>query len=72
MQDRLDGRSVDGLAGEGAVEVDDVQVRETLRREQAGLVGRIVIEDSCLRHLTALEANASAVLQIDSRIEDHG
>src|SRR5436853_328913 len=60
-----------GLTGEGAVEIDDVQVREALGREQARLGGRVVVEDGGLGHLAALEADAAAVLQIDGGVQDH-
>ncbi len=37
VEDRLDRRAVDALAGEGAVEIDDVQPLETLVLEGLGL-----------------------------------
>src|SRR5205814_9739963 len=63
---------VDRPAGKGTVEIDDVQPRETLGREGARLRGRIVVEDSGLRHLAAFQAHAASVLQIDGGVEDHG
>ena len=70
-EDRLDRRRVDRLAGEGAVEIDDVQVAEALGLERAGLRGRIVVEDGGLSHLAALQAHALAVLQVDGGKQDH-
>jgi hypothetical protein len=45
--------TVDRLAGKGAVEIDDVQPGEALGLEGARLCGRIVVENSGLRHLAA-------------------
>ena len=59
--------AVDGLAFEGAVQVDDVQVREALLLEGARLGGRIVIEDGRRAHVAELQADALAVLQVDGR-----
>ena len=39
-EDRLDRRGVHRLAGEGAVEIDDMQPCEALRLEGRGLRGR--------------------------------
>jgi hypothetical protein len=48
LEDGLDGRAVDALAGKGAVEVDDVQPLEALVLEGLRLCGRIVIVDGGL------------------------
>ena len=44
------GRSIHRLAGKGAVEIDEMQPAEALRREIARLGGRVVIEDGGLGH----------------------
>ena len=59
-------------AGNGAVQVDDVQPAAPLRREGARLAGRVVAEHGDARHVAALEAHALAVLDVDGREEDHG
>ena len=45
LQDALDGDGVDRLAGEGAVEIDDMQIFEARALEGMGLLGRIAVED---------------------------
>ena len=71
-QDRLNGGGVDRAALEGAVEVDDVQPFEALRRKGRGLRGRVAVEDRGAVHGALLEADATAVLQVDRGKEDHG
>jgi hypothetical protein len=72
VEHALDRGGVHRLAGERAVEIDDVQIVETLRGEGARLRGRIVVEDGRLGHVAAQEADALAFFEIDRRIEDHG
>ncbi len=60
------------LAGKGAVEIDHMQILETLRRERLCLRGRIEVEHGGAGHVTLLEADTLAVLQIDGGEEDHG
>ena len=71
-QDAFDRRRVHRLPGEGAVEIDDVQIAKTLLLEPLGLRGRVGVEDGCLRHVAAHEADAFAVLQVDRGKEYHG
>lgn len=72
MQDRLDRGRVHRLAGEGAVEIDDMQPLEALSLEIGGLGRRIVVEDRGLRHVALLQPDAAAFLQVDRGKEDHG
>ena len=72
LQDRLDRRRVDGLAGKGAVEIDHVQPCEAVLLESGRLRGRIVVEDGGLRHVALHEAHAASVLEVDGREQDHG
>ena len=58
LEDGIDRVVVHRLAREGAVEVDDVQVLETLLLEGARLGGRVVVEDRRLVHVAELEAHA--------------
>ena len=71
-QDRLDGVRVHGLAGEGAVEIDDVEPFEALRLEARGLRRRIVAEHRRLLHVALDEPHAAAVLEVDRRKQDQG
>ena len=71
-EDALDRLRVDRLAGEGAVEIDHMQIREALRREGARLRGRVALEHRRARHVTLFQAHADAVLEIDCRKQDHG
>ena len=70
-EDRLDGGGVHRLAGEGAVQVDEVQPVAARGLELARLRGGVVAEDGGARHLAAQEADALAVLQVDGWVEDH-
>src|SRR5215203_734405 len=65
-------RRVHGLAGEGAVEIDDVEPFEALRFEARGLRRRIVAEHRRLLHVALDEPHAAAVLEIDRRKQDQG
>ena len=50
-----------------------MQVAEALRLEAEGLCGRVVVEDSGLRHVAELQADALAALQVDGGKQDgHG
>ena len=71
-EDALDRRRIHRLAGKGAVEIDDVQIFEALRREGARLLRRIAMKHGRARHVALFEAHGFAVLQIDGRKEDHG
>ncbi len=74
-QDREDGPDrlgVDRLPGEGAVEIDDMQILEPLLGEGLRLRRRVGVEDGRLRHVAAQQAHAFAVLEIDRGKQDHG
>ena len=71
-ENALDRRGIHRLAGEGAVEIDDVQIFEALRREDSRLRRRIAIEHGRPRHVALFEAHRFAVFEIDRRKEDHG
>ena len=72
LEHRLDRQRVDRLAGKGAVEIDHMQIFETLRGKSSRLRRRIEIEHGGARHVALLEAHALAVLQVDGGKEDHG
>ena len=72
LEDALDRRRIDRLAGEGAVEIDDVQILEALALEGLRLRRRIAMEHGRARHVALLEAHAGAVLEVDRREQDHG
>ena len=72
VEDALDRRGVHRLAGEGAVEIDDVQILEALRLERLRLRRRIAVEHGRARHVALLQAHGEAVLQIDGGKQDHG
>ena len=71
-EDALDRGGVHRLAGKGAVEIDDVEIFESLRGEGARLLGRIAIENRRARHVALLQAHGFAVFQIDGGKQDHG
>ena len=59
------------MAGEGAVEIDDMQPGKSRLGEMPGLRGRIGVEDGRARHLAAHQADAGAAFQIDRGVQDH-
>src|SRR5665213_3547293 len=71
FQDALDRGNVHRLAGEGAVEIDHVQMLEALRLKRMRLRRRIAVEHSGARHVALLEANGEAVLQVNGGKQDH-
>jgi hypothetical protein len=71
FQNALDRRDVHRLAGEGAVEVDDMQVLEALGLEDVRLRRRVAIEDGGARHIALLQAHGEAVLEVDGGKQDH-
>ena len=71
IEDRVDRVAVHRRAGEGAVEIDEVQVGEALLLEGARLRRRIVVEDGGGFHVAQLQAHALAVFQVDGGKEDH-
>ena len=64
--------AIDRAAGDGAVEVDEVQPGETGLSEMTRLRRGIPVEDSGGRHVAMDEAHAGAVLEVDRREQDHG
>ncbi len=60
------------LAGEGAIEIDHMQIFETLRGKACRLRRGIEVEHGCARHVALLEAHALAVFQIDGGKKNHG
>ena len=71
-EDALDRGRVHRLARKGAVEIDDVQIFEALRREDPRLLGRIAMENGRARHVALLKAHGFAVFQIDGGKKNHG
>ncbi|MGY2850426.1 hypothetical protein ACVMDN_007680 [Bradyrhizobium sp. USDA 4510] len=72
LQHRLHRMRIHRLAGEGTVEIDDVEIFEALRGEARRLRRRIEIEHGGARHVALLQAHALAVLQINRWKENHG
>ena len=70
FEDALDRGGVHRLAGEGAVEIDDVQIFEALHLEGARLRRRIAVEDGRARHVALLEPHGEAFLEVDGGKED--
>ena len=62
VADRPHRLTVDRTAGEGAVEIDDVQPGKTQIGEQLGLRCRVVVEHGGAPHLAAHQPHASAAL----------
>jgi len=72
LQDGLDRRLVLGLAGEGAVEVDEMQPARALIDPVARHLGGVLGEDGGTIHHALLEADALAILEIDRGYQQHG
>ena len=71
LQDLLNGGLVDGVAFDRAVEIDQVQPFATGVGEDLGLGGRAFVENRGARHVSAQQADALAVLQIDGGKKNH-
>ena len=71
-EDPRDRRGVDRLAGEGAVEIDDMEVFESLLGERFRLRRGVSVENGRLGHVAAQKANAFAILEVDCGKKDHG
>ena len=71
-KDAPDRVGVDGLAGERAVEIDDMEIFESLLGERPCLRSGVRVEDGRLRHVAAQKPDAFAVLEVDGRKENHG
>ncbi len=72
LEHRLDRGCVHRLSGEGAVEIDNVEIFEALCGKAFGLCGGIEVEHGRARHVALLEPDALAVLQVDRGEKDHG
>ena len=72
LQDRPNRRGIRRLPRERSVQVHHVEIAEALLLEYPGLGSGIVVEDSRRGHLTAGEAHAPAVLEVDCGEQDHG
>src|SRR5262245_6184172 len=71
FEDAVDRGGVHRLAGEGAVEIDDMEIFEALRLEGVGLGGGVAVEHGGARRVALLEAHAQAVFEIDGGKENH-
>ena len=65
---RLD---VDRPAGEGAVEIDDVQPLRAGRRPAPRGFSGIVVEDGLASEIALDQTDAAAAADVDCRVEDH-
>ena len=72
LQDPINGCTVHWLAGERAVEVDNMKIFESLLLERARLCGRIPMKDGGAGHIALLKTNGQSFLEIDRRKENHG
>ena len=70
--DGLHRRLVDRLAGEGAVQVDQVQAPGAGREPALGHCRRVFAEGGGDLHVTLLEAHAVTVLEVDRGYQQHG
>ncbi len=71
-QNFIDRLRIHRLAGEGAVEIDDMEMREALARESFRLRRRVFVEDGRLVHIALEQADAFARFEIDRGIKNHG
>ena len=70
--DAFDRRAVDAFTGEGAVEINDVQMAGARVREQPRLRRRIVAIDGCARHIAFGEPHHLPALEVDRGEDDQG
>ena len=71
-QDRLDRRLVDRLAGERAVQVDQVQPPRAGVEPAPRHRGRVFAEGGGVLHVALFQAHAVTVLEVDRRNQQHG
>ena len=72
FQNAVDRVAVHRLAGEGAVEIDDVQILEALHLEGVRLRRRIAMKNGRARHVALLQPHGEAFLEVDGGEQDHG
>ena len=72
VQDGLDGRFVLRLAGNGAVQVDQMQAARALVKPTGGHGGGVFGEHRCIVQVTLAQAHAAPVFKIDGGDQQHG
>ena len=72
FEDRIHRIGVDRPARERAIQIDDVKPGEAGGGEGPRLRRGVVGEDRGPRHVAPHEPDASALLEVDRREEDHG
>ena len=72
FQNAIDRVGIHRPAGEGAVEIDDVQIGKALHLERARLRRRVAMKHGGARHVALLQPHGQALFQIDGRKQDHG
>ena len=72
FDDALDRLGIHRLAGERAVEIDDMQIFESGALERRRLFGRIAMKHGRARHVALFEPHADAVFEVDRRKQNHG
>src|ERR1700722_9893534 len=72
LQHGLDRLRVHRLAGKGSIEIDHMEIFESLRGKAARLGRGIEVEYGGARHVALLKTHTLAVFQIDGRKENHG
>lgn len=65
LRDRVDDVGISGFAGNGTIQIDDVQAPCALINPPCGNIERIVAINSLVLHAPLPEADAFAVLDID-------
>jgi len=72
VQDGLDGRFVLRFAGDGAVQVDQMQAARALVKPTGGHGGGVFGEHRCIVQVTLAQAHAAPVFKIDGGDQQHG
>src|SRR3546814_817816 len=72
VQNAFDRVGVDRFAGEGAVGIDDGQIRKALHFEIARLRRRVLVKHGGARHVALLQAHGQTLFQIYGGKQDHG
>src|SRR4029079_16334260 len=71
-ENSFDRLRIHRLAGKCAVEIDDMEMLETLRLERRRLRCGVAMKYGRARHVALFEPHGFAVLQVDGRKENHG
>jgi hypothetical protein len=72
LEDAVNGCAIHWLAGERAIEVDNVKIFESLLLKRTRLRSGIPMKDGGAGHIALLKTDGQSFLEIDCRKQNHG